>query len=159
MIPAATPLHIWWLRSWSLHVTSKLFCFITYLLEDEQELSLGMLIRPKRIYNFLCSMLVLHQLLWVSLLLCGIFIRFPTLTYWQDAAVPVPCFLLFLVWEKLHRKYSRNWTKQKPKLLFSRNLPEHRRFRWSYQPTREISTSVNEVNGVNLDINRGENLE
>ncbi len=30
----------------------KLFCFITYLLEDEQELSLGMLIRLKRIYNF-----------------------------------------------------------------------------------------------------------
>jgi hypothetical protein len=31
--------------------------------------------------------------------------------------VPVPCFLLFCVSEKLHRKYSRNWMKQKPKLL------------------------------------------
>jgi hypothetical protein len=31
--------------------------------------------------------------------------------------VPVPCFLLFCVSEKLHRKYSRNWTKQKPNLL------------------------------------------
>src|SRR4051794_25513724 len=31
----------------------KNYCFvITYLLEDEQELSLGMLIRLKRIYNF-----------------------------------------------------------------------------------------------------------
>ena len=41
----------------------KNYCFvINYLLEDEQELSLGMLIRCKRIYNFLCSMLVLHQL-------------------------------------------------------------------------------------------------
>src|SRR5215208_2985060 len=29
------------------------------------------------------------------------------------------CFLLFLVSEILHRKYSRNWTKQKPKALFS----------------------------------------
>jgi hypothetical protein len=28
--------------------------------------------------------------------------------------VPVPCFLLFCVSEKLHRKYSRNWTKPKP---------------------------------------------
>jgi hypothetical protein len=28
--------------------------------------------------------------------------------------MPVPCFLLFCVSEKLHRKYSRNWTKQKP---------------------------------------------
>jgi hypothetical protein len=33
--------------------------------------------------------------------------------------VPVPCFLLFCVSEKLHRKYSRNWTKQVPKVLFS----------------------------------------
>src|SRR3954463_5163248 len=35
-----------------VHVTSKIILFITYLLEDEQELSLGMLIRWKRIYNF-----------------------------------------------------------------------------------------------------------
>ena len=41
---------------------------ITYLLKDEQELSLGMLIRPKRIYNscllhaYLCdfAMLLIH---------------------------------------------------------------------------------------------------
>jgi hypothetical protein len=32
--------------------------------------------------------------------------------------VLVPCFLLFLYFRKLHRKYSRNWTKQKPKFLF-----------------------------------------
>jgi hypothetical protein len=32
--------------------------------------------------------------------------------------VPVPCFLLFCVSEMLHKKYSRNWTKQKPKFLF-----------------------------------------
>jgi hypothetical protein len=47
---------------------------ITYLLEDEQELSLGMLIHCKYIYNFLCSMLVLHQLLYVLSTLCGTFI-------------------------------------------------------------------------------------
>jgi hypothetical protein len=36
-----------------VHVTSKNYCFvITYLLEDKQELSLGMLIRLKCIYNF-----------------------------------------------------------------------------------------------------------
>ena len=28
------------------------------------------------------------------------------------------CFVLFLVSEILHRKYSRNWTKQKPRVLF-----------------------------------------
>jgi hypothetical protein len=32
--------------------------------------------------------------------------------------VPVPYFLFFCVSEKLHRKYSQNWTKQKPKFLF-----------------------------------------
>jgi hypothetical protein len=32
--------------------------------------------------------------------------------------VPVPCFLLFCVSEKLHKKYSRNCTKQKLKFLF-----------------------------------------
>ena len=35
------------------HSTSKILFFIIYLLEDEQELSLGMLIRLQRIYNFL----------------------------------------------------------------------------------------------------------
>ena len=40
------------------------------------------------------------------------------------------CFLLFLVPEILHRKYSRNWTKQKPKALFSTDCsrtPKQRR--------------------------------
>ena len=35
--------------------------FIIYLLEDEQELSLGMLIRLQRIYNFDCFMLLYYQ--------------------------------------------------------------------------------------------------
>jgi hypothetical protein len=30
--------------------------------------------------------------------------------------VPVPVFYCFCVSEKLHRKYSRNWTKQKPNI-------------------------------------------
>src|SRR4051812_29020903 len=34
------------------HVTTEIMLVIIYLLEDEQKLSLGMLIRPKRIYNF-----------------------------------------------------------------------------------------------------------
>ena len=54
------------------HLKNYLFV-ITYLLVDEQELSLGMLIRPKRISNFWCSMLVLLQLLYV---LCALFHTF-----------------------------------------------------------------------------------
>src|SRR3954471_6578153 len=34
------------------NVTTEIMLVIICLLEDEQELSLGMLIRPKRIYNF-----------------------------------------------------------------------------------------------------------
>ena len=59
----------------------KVYCFVVYLLEDEQELSLGMLIRLKRIYNFWCSMLILCQLLHVLYTLHVIFIHFMGLTY------------------------------------------------------------------------------
>jgi hypothetical protein len=48
----------------------------------------------------------------------GIFMDFLELTYLQDATVYI-CVL-----EKLHRKYSRNWTKQKPNLLFLPKLRE-----------------------------------
>src|SRR3954468_21699323 len=41
------------------HVTTEIMLVIIYLLEDEQELSLGMLIRPKHIYNFF----LLHECL------------------------------------------------------------------------------------------------
>ena len=36
--------------------------------------------------------------------------------------MPVPCFQLFLVSEKLHRKYSRNWTKFMESQYFTRRL-------------------------------------
>jgi hypothetical protein len=64
-------------------------------------------------------MLVLHQFLCVLFILCGIFMHFPELTYWRDATVSVPVSCWFYVSEKLHRKYSRNWTKRKPKFLFT----------------------------------------
>jgi hypothetical protein len=39
------------------------------------------LIRLKRIYNFLCSMLVFTQFALCFVTLCGVFMRFPELTY------------------------------------------------------------------------------
>jgi hypothetical protein len=88
-----------------MHVTSKIISFvITYLLEDEQELSLRMLIRLKRIYNFWCSMLVFTPFAFCFVTLRGIFMRFLELTYWQDDTVPVPCFLLFLCFRKVTQK-------------------------------------------------------
>jgi hypothetical protein len=62
--------------------------------------------------------LFLHQLLCDLFTLRGIFMHFMELTYWQDATMPVPVFCCFCVLEKLHRKYSRNWTKQRRKFLF-----------------------------------------
>ena len=54
------------------------FLFIIYLLEDEQELSLGMLIRLQRIYNFW----LLHATL--STVLGNIGLYYPLLYYFWD---------------------------------------------------------------------------
>jgi hypothetical protein len=98
--PSAQRLH-WWSRLCRCMSPQKIIYFvITYLLEDKHELSLGMLICLKRIYNFWCSMLVFTPFALCFITLCGVFMRFPELTYWQDVAVPVPCFLLFLCFRK-----------------------------------------------------------
>src|ERR1043165_3125048 len=78
------------------HVTTEIMLVIIYLLEDEQELSLGMLIRPKCIYNFcllhacfvrLCHVLVelyyTFEPIWTNLLT-------------QCTQLPAPVCLLFL---------------------------------------------------------------
>jgi hypothetical protein len=59
-----------------------------------------MVIRLKRIYNFWCSMLIFTPFALCFVTLCGVFMRFLELTYWQDVIVPVPCFLLFLCFRK-----------------------------------------------------------
>jgi hypothetical protein len=41
-----------------------------------------------------------------------------------------PIFCYFCVSEKLHRKYSRNWTKQKPNLLISTEASRSPKRRW-----------------------------
>ena len=80
----------------------KNYCFvITYLLEDEQELSLGMLIRCKRIYNFWCSMPVLHQLSYVLSMLRCTFYTFSGTNLLTRCHSASSCFLLFLVSEKV----------------------------------------------------------
>jgi hypothetical protein len=67
---------LWWCMS-----PQKLFFCYTYLLEDEQELSLGMLIHLKRSYNFWCSMLDFTPFALCFITLRGVFMRFPELTY------------------------------------------------------------------------------
>ena len=97
---------------------------IIYLLEDEQELSLGMLIRPKRIYNF-C---LLHACFgWYCY-------AFDTLSYtfdhiWtnlltQCTSVPVPVFCCLFVPGFPHIKIARKIQEKSYKKLALRKLRE-----------------------------------
>ena len=70
--------------------------FIIYLFEDEQELSLGMLIRLQRIYNFLLFHAIILSFLDVLQSFYNHFISFLVLTYWHSAQCPllyIACFL------------------------------------------------------------------
>ena len=118
-----------------VHVTSKIIFVITYLLEDEQELSLGMLIRPKRIYNFWCSMLVLHQFYHCFIYVLVCFYKFSGTNILTRCRSASSCFLLFLVSEILHRKYSRKRTGQKPEVLYL--SWQHRRPRAESKTTQQ----------------------
>jgi hypothetical protein len=77
------------------------------------------LIRLKRIYNFWCSMLVYtpFTLCFVYSLWC--FYAFSGTNLLTRCHSVSSCFLLFCVLEKLHGKYSQNWTKQKLKFLIT----------------------------------------
>ena len=109
------------------HVTSKIIVCYHLPTRDEQELSLGMLIRRKRIYNFWCSMLVLLLFLHVLCALLYTFQHFSGTNLLTSAAVPVPVFCCFCISEKLYSKYSRNCTGQNPSVLFFRDEAGARR--------------------------------
>src|SRR3954462_7440423 len=72
-------------------------------------------------------MLVYCQLLYVLLVLLGVFIDFLPLTYSQDAKVASSCFLLFLVPGELKNKYSRNWKRKLFYEVLYRKTSEARR--------------------------------
>src|SRR4051812_36998723 len=79
------------------HVTPEIMLVIIYLLEDEQELSLGMLIRPKRIYNLCllhaCFVCLCHVLLELSYTFEHIWTDLLT----QCTQLPVPVFCCFCI--------------------------------------------------------------
>jgi hypothetical protein len=54
--------------------------------------------------------------------LCGVFMRFPKLTYWWDATVPVSYFLLFLCFRKVTQEIfsELNETKPEPPIFSGR---------------------------------------
>ena len=76
---------------------------------------------PRKAFSSRAVQSTLHATHMFCLHFVTLFMHFLELTYWQDATVSVPVFCCFCISEKLYRKYSRNWTKQKPKFLISRN--------------------------------------
>ena len=99
---------ITWSRLWLVACHFKNYFVITYLLEDKQELSLGILIRLRRMYNFLCSMLdyisVPHVLI-MFLYHFGMIYGTNLLTRCPE---PVPIFYCLFISEKLFWEVSRN---------------------------------------------------
>ena len=78
----------------------KKFVFIIYLIEDEQELSLGMLIRLQRIYNLWSIHAIILSILDVLWALQCTFILLLGLTYWPRAQWQFLFFPLFQCFEE-----------------------------------------------------------
>ena len=101
-------------------------CVIIYLLEDEQDLSLGTLIRPKRIYNFCllhaCFVLYCYDLDTLSYTFDHIWTNLVT----QCTTVPVPVFCYFSISVFPHiksaPKFRENQIKNQRRGTFRKNL-------------------------------------
>jgi hypothetical protein len=97
-----------------------------------------MLIRCKHIYNFLCSMLLLHQSLYVLFTLHGIFYAFSGTNLLTRCHSASSFFLLYLYFRKfVHKIFSElNETKPEVPIFLSRTWgPKKRRRRaprWSH---------------------------
>ena len=89
----------------------KLSLFIIYLLEDEQELSLGMLIRLWRIYNFWLFHAAILSFLYIFIIILHHFILFLWTNILIQCPVPVAVFCLFLVLQKINTYGSPNTMK------------------------------------------------
>ena len=95
-----------------------------YLLEDEQELSLGMLIRLQRIYNLWSIHAVILSFLGVLQSFYSNFISFLGLTYWPSAHCQLLFFACFL-----HRRKSISNGVQTPRNFLDNFYgPEHPRW-------------------------------
>jgi hypothetical protein len=121
-------------EAFTMPVKNKLLCTRSW-----STFKLWVFIRLKRIYNFWCSMLVFEPFALCFVTLRGVFMRFLELTYWQDATVPVPYFLLFLyfikaiqeIFSELNETSSRSLifpgqrTRTKRELEGGQGLPSH----------------------------------
>src|SRR3954463_15963179 len=106
------------------HATTEIMLVIISLLEDEQELSLGMLIRPKRIYNFCllhaCFVRLCHVLLELSYTFEHIWTNLLT----QCIQLSVPIFCCFCISSFSAIKSAPKIPKKLYKKSATRKLPE-----------------------------------
>src|SRR3954463_9240065 len=106
------------------HVTTEIMLVIIYLLKDEQELSLGMLICPKRIYNFCllhaCFVRLRHVLLELSYTFEHIWTNLLT----QCTQLPVTVFCCFCISSFLTIKSAPKIPEKLYKKSASRKPPE-----------------------------------
>src|SRR3954468_24531122 len=79
------------------HVTTEIMLVNICLLEDEQELILGMLIRPKRIYNFFLLHACFGSYCYAFDALSYNFDHIWTNLLTQCTSVPVPIFCCFCI--------------------------------------------------------------
>ena len=101
----------------AFHIKNSVF--IIYLLEDEQELSLGMLIRLQRIYNFLLFHAVILSFLDVLKSFYSNFISFFGTNLLTQCLVPVAVFCLFFTSQKINTKQSPNAIKFYRELIWN----------------------------------------
>jgi hypothetical protein len=118
--------------SWSVSCFSFQFCLVFFAAINGRTPTNSFwrscLIRLKRIYNFWCFMLVFAPFALCFVTLRGIFMRFLKLTYWQDATVSVPYFLLFLCFRSDTQEIFSELDKTKARsLIFSGSFPKTER--------------------------------
>ena len=120
------------------HSTSKNIFFIIYLLEDEQELSLGMLIRLRRIYNFWLFHANILQLSYTF----GNFLYYFGTNILIQCPVSVPIGCMFYVSQKPNITRSPNGTKTDGEYIW--NIYDF----WEEKSTRDGARGGHEAGGV-----------
>ena len=116
----------------------KLSFFIIYLLEDEHELILGMMIRLCRIYNF---WLFHANILQIHILLATFYTIFGTNILIQ-CLVPVHVCCMFYVLQKPHIKRSPNGIKTDGELFW--NIYDF----WEVKSTQDGARGGQEIGGA-----------
>ena len=119
-------------------IPNQKLSFIIYLLEDEQELSLGMLIRLHRIYNFLLFHANIIQLSYTF----GNFLYYFGTNILIQCPVLVPVCCMFYVSQKTNIKRNPNRIKMDGELFW--NICDF----WEVKSTRDGARGGQEIGGA-----------